>query len=265
VKADWHQMALLWRSQLPAEGFTALVTMLDVHREWRGNDRELRITPAGPDPDLSIDPYWTYGYSPDSRERGSGTGRGWCGWSNRDVEALRRQERFLCGHDEDVLLHAVEPLIAARICDALTGFGGYWPDRAPSAANTLLTLLLMSPDEEPDRLLAAYHACLVTSAIAYGPHDQLDLDAIVLRRLAVDLSRLPDTAVIDMFSELQGITAKYPDRLRGLFELVTEILPPEMLPVTFRTAGSAARFSDPAGDDKHREEDDGTVAGEIGT
>jgi hypothetical protein len=107
VKADWHKMALLWRSQLPPEGFTALVTMLDVHREWRGNDRELRITPAGPDPDLSIDPCWTYGHTPDSDKRGSGNGQWWYGWSPRAVDMLRLQERFLCGHDEDVLLHAV--------------------------------------------------------------------------------------------------------------------------------------------------------------
>src|SRR5262249_23098747 len=158
--------------QFPPEGFTALVERIDARREWNGDARELRIVPRTPDADLSIDPYWTYNYPPSSDERGSGDGRWWFGWTMREVDALLRQERFLCGHDEDVLLHAVEPLIAS-IPEALVGFGGYWPDQAPSAAHTLLTLLLVPPDADPSRLLAAYHRCLAVSAIAFDPHDQV--------------------------------------------------------------------------------------------
>ena len=253
VKADWHKMALLWRSQLPPEGFTALVTMLDVHREWRGNDRELRITPAGPDPDLSIDPYWTYDHP--AHKRGSGDGLTWGAWSVRDVDMLRRQERFLCGHDEDVLLHAVEPLID-RIRDALMGFVGYWPDRAPSMANTLLALLLMPPDEDPARLLAAYHSC-VTSANFFAPGDMTtNLDDIVLRRLAADLSRLPPEAVNEIL-----VARGDPDEGRFI-ELATEILPPAVLPESYRAAHLVEGFPGPVGGDEPREEDDGAVAGE---
>jgi hypothetical protein len=227
VKSQWHTMALLWRSQLPPEGFTSLVRRIDVRREWHEGHRNLRITHATPNPDLTVNPYWTYDHPPGASERGTGP-TGWYGWKMRDVDGLRRQERFLCGHDEDVLLHAVEPLLDA-IPDALVGFGGYWPDRAPSAVNALLRLLLMPPASDPARLIAAYHASLVTNAIAFGPDDTTRpaLDTIVLRRLATDLPQLDYSAVIEMLSEIQsaGIPS---DQHARFIDLAKSLLPTEV-------------------------------------
>lgn len=228
LKGEWHRMALLWRSQSPPEGFTALVNTLDIHREWAGAARELRITMAGADQVLTIDPYWTYDHSPESEEkRGDGTGESWHGWYLRDVTMLRRQERFLCGHDEDVLLHAVEPLIT-RLPEALSGFGGYWPDRAVSTANALLELLLLPAEVEPAELLAAYNTCLLVDAIAYGPEPENTknrLDQIVLRQLLQDLPRLPLDSVISTLRERVRASSHYTAELDDFLQLVDQILP----------------------------------------
>src|SRR5262249_26296474 len=154
------------------------------------------IVPRTPDADLSIDPYWTYDNPPGSRARGHGDGRHWFGWRERDVVALRRQERFLCGHDEDVLLHTVEPLVTS-MPGTLVELVGYWPDRASSAAHPLVTLPLMPRDADSSRLLAAYHDGLAVNACTFDSHDgaRIILSFMLLRRLAADLDRLPTAAL----------------------------------------------------------------------
>src|SRR5262249_18923419 len=230
LKGAWHRMALLWRSQFPPEGFTALVERIDARREWNGDARELRIVRRTPAAALPLAPTWPYNSPPASRKQNQHGWREWFGWRIRAVDALRRQERFLCGHDEDVLLHAVEPLVSS-IPDALVGFGGYWPDWAPSAAHTLLTLLLIPPDEDPSRLLAAYHDCLAVYAIAFGPSEQVtktSLGSIILHHLAADLHRLPAAAVTDMLAEIQSGIAHNSDILTSFRELASTILSEEI-------------------------------------
>src|SRR5262249_35506899 len=123
LKGAWHRMALLWRSQIPPEGFTALLGPNHARPGWTDAAPQPRIATGPPAAGASTDAERTDDDQSGRGDGGSGDGRGWRGWRLRHGAALRRQERFLCGHDEDVLLHAVEPLVSS-IPESLVGFGG---------------------------------------------------------------------------------------------------------------------------------------------
>jgi hypothetical protein len=175
VKSEWHRMALLWRSQLQ-QGWTALIHTLDLAREWRAQRRELRLSLAANTANPAIDPYWTYDYAPASEHRGTTApeGRpasGWA-WQLRDNEGVRRQSHFVCGHDEDVVAHALEPL-AADLGSAIVTFGGYWPNRCVSAAHALIRLWMTAgQDAEPSDLQKAYDTCLQIALYGFAPHNE---------------------------------------------------------------------------------------------
>jgi hypothetical protein len=61
---DWRRITLLWRSQLPEEGWANLIHTLELHRGWDDDRRILRLR-MRETTELSTvpsDPYWTYNF-----------------------------------------------------------------------------------------------------------------------------------------------------------------------------------------------------------
>jgi hypothetical protein len=173
----WRRMALLWRSQLPGEGWNGMVHALDVLREWDGGARVVRIRPAtGALPVPPIDLNWVYPGRPGHRD-------GMTKWHYYSFEDLRRHNQFLCDRTDDTVLYAAEPFGGAN--DAMAGAvyaftGG--PALTPAGA---LVGLLMADDEH---LIDAYEKCLLIAR--HGGRDATRAEAVALRRFHAVLSRM---------------------------------------------------------------------------
>jgi hypothetical protein len=186
-KLAWHEAALLWRGQLKERGWTSLIHAFELIREWRNGHPEVRIRLATGDREPPVDPYWTYGYGPGSTERGN------LSWMFREADALRRQSRFICGHDEDVTAHTLEPLIE-ELNGLVVAFAGLLPDRCVSATHALVLLWIASGRQaESSHLEDAYDTCLWIFMHAFGPEDDDALrryGALILHQLVADRERV---------------------------------------------------------------------------
>ena len=223
VKVEWHKIALLWRSQLSPEGWTGMINTVDADRHWQDGHRELHIRPASAQPDLTIDPNWTDEHPDGGEER-----RIWLGWLAGEADAIRRQERFLCGHYEDLLLHAIQPL-AEQLGPSLGAFAVLDEAHSVSAAHALLALWLSNGNNtDAERLLTAYTTCLKAATQTFLPSDEeirRRYTIAVLHNLTADLPRLPHDGIRTAITAAINIS----DKGELLWELVQELLP-ELLP-----------------------------------
>jgi hypothetical protein len=223
----WYETALLWRSQLHP-GWTALSHTLQAHRTWDGDRRELSIRPAPDQPLPRVDTYWTYGYGPTNDFRAASMtasladGPGWS-WVHGDYEGLRRKQDFVCGRDEDILAHALEPIEAA-LGSAILTFHGYWPDRCLSAAHALIALLLASAENRPAAdLAAAYETCLQIALWGFAPYDTETAKryaTIVLNNMRTDLNRLPSAWIETVTGHIRRTTEKNGLLVRSLADQI---------------------------------------------
>jgi hypothetical protein len=191
VIARWRGLARLWQSQIGYNAWFNLIHAIDLERVGTGEARDVVIRwAAGRLPDLpDVDPYWTY----HSAERGTYS------WMMNEFQPSARQLRFICGYEEDALLHTVQPL-AEEFSRAIMTFAGFWPDRAVSPANALLRLWLLSSRRASlSELAAAYVECLHLSQ-AFAPFAQRDAHSyldLVLGHLNLDAHRLRGVLRLD--------------------------------------------------------------------
>jgi hypothetical protein len=198
---DWRYIALLWRSQLPVEGWVGLAKGIAVNRIWDDGQREIILSRSDPmwtedGPVIKIDPLWTYAYLPgipnEPREPGH-----FSIWTPFNDRWLPTQVWFECDDGEDALAHALEPL-TAELSAAIVAFHSYWPNprRAVSAAHALIALWLASgKDSTQDELVSAYDTCLNIVIKSFAPHHvqaRTLFRTLVLRQLANDQQRMPD-------------------------------------------------------------------------
>jgi hypothetical protein len=192
----WRDLALLWRSQLPAEGWSGLMDAIIVDRVWDNDERKIILRPGQPAgrKDWRYDPYWTRNLGPGHEHRPERRGN-YSNWTLLDHAAMREQARFTTDPGDDAAAHALEPF-ADHLGTVITSFHGYWQDRSVSAANALITLwLASSQDSAPDKLAAAYDACLLIAISGFAPFDtetRQRFRAVFLHQLAADLPRLPE-------------------------------------------------------------------------
>ncbi|WP_435832284.1 NACHT domain-containing protein [Nonomuraea rubra] len=188
VVSRWRSMARLWRSQIAYNAWMNLVRNVEVQRRWRDGERDLSIHWAGSrgSSPPTFDLYWTFEMGPDHEARGQSS------WMHEEFLAAARYFYFLCGYEEELLIHAVAPL-AADLSRSLMTVAGYWPDQAMSPANALLRLwLLSSRGAEPAELAGAYADCVLLSQ-AFAPYAEKDATGfldIVLGHLRLDAPRL---------------------------------------------------------------------------
>ncbi|MGH3855994.1 MAG: hypothetical protein ACRDR6_21385 [Pseudonocardiaceae bacterium] len=170
---DWRRLALLWRSQLPDEGWANLIRALVLHRGWDGDRRilRLRLHDAAEQLTPNFDPYWTYNFSPENRYR---KGNGKFSWIKEHPETFRKQSNFLCDTKDDGVAHALEPF-SGDLGIMITTFHDYWRGHPVSAANALITLwLTASQEKSPEELAVAYDACLLIAVNGFAPYFILD-------------------------------------------------------------------------------------------
>ncbi|GLY92458.1 NACHT domain-containing protein [Actinoallomurus iriomotensis] len=196
--AEWRRIALLWRSQLPPEGWLAFVEFLDLDRRWEGDRRRLRISGRSNGGLSPTDPFWTYDIAPGTNQ--------YFAWARTDAGLLRRQAQVLCDDGDDVLVHALEPL-AEELGSTVVTFhvrGGKPP---LSAAQALIRLWLeLGRDEGPEELTEAFEACLQIALYGFAPadrHTRRRFRRLFLRHLAEQWLRL-DSGWLDHAMRLIG-------------------------------------------------------------
>lgn len=190
---DWRNLALLWRSQLPRDGWEGLIGTLALDRTWQNNhqrDVVLRYS-ENTGQRGSLDPLWSDILFVNKRMLG-----GPYGWRRNRDSWLRDQAWFVCDTDDDTAAHALEPFGGDH--NIVCSFHRYWPEsgQAMSTANALITLwLASSSDCSPDELARAYDTCLEIAIHARFAPTASDLRVfyrtLVFRQLAADRQRVP--------------------------------------------------------------------------
>jgi hypothetical protein len=201
---DWRALALLWRSQLPPEGWTGLVETLALDRRWHGDQRYIRLRLSqGKAENIDVDPYWMYAFCVEPWNRHTGYS-----WTYSTYGHQRLKNHFLCHHSGDALAHALDPL-AAELGVAIQTFSDCGQDHPVSAANALIRLWITAgQDSTPSDLMAAYAACFQIALRAFSPLDTEARDkyrTLVLHQLAADRSRLPEAWLETMMEELNKV------------------------------------------------------------
>jgi hypothetical protein len=113
----WRNLALLWRSQLPVEGWAGLLELVCAERTRRGSARDVRLRlSAGRAPVPSLDPNWFY----DDLSAVQDTD-GPVGWVFHHPDDLRHHVNLVCERRTDVIAHVTDPF-AERFPEALVMF-----------------------------------------------------------------------------------------------------------------------------------------------
>lgn len=220
----WRRLALLWRSQLPPEGWTGLIQTLVLRREWNDDRRVVRLHASNDDEPLipRSDPSWTYGHSPDSN---------YIGWTSFDHNQLRAQSHFLCAVEDDTFAHSLEPL-AGDLGNMITTFFKYQEGHAVSPAHAVIALWIATNQQtEPATLAEAYEVCLKYVIHGFGPDDvetRKRFRALVLHQLATDHQRLPSDWLHEAIMRIKkaGKSSKYegPELMRMAYEALPSLM-----------------------------------------
>ncbi|MFI1990410.1 NACHT domain-containing protein [Actinoplanes sp. NPDC020271] len=120
----WHSQALLWKSQLSAEGWRSLVDSTTVDRIRTDDGRDIRIALGSGPVDPVLDPLWAFRRVP---------------VHDADPLWLHRENHFQCGFDGDIVHHGLEPL-TRKLPWTLTAFPGDTEHGFVSAARALVEI-----------------------------------------------------------------------------------------------------------------------------
>jgi hypothetical protein len=229
---DWRKLALLWRSQLPREGWDGLIDAVTLDRIWAGDQRNiiLRLGETAEQPAWAPDPLWDLNIGPGHEHRARGPDSSSI-YEYLDNGRLRNQARFICDAGDDAFVHALQPF-ARDLGSAVTAFHSYGPegDRAVSAANALITLWLTSGyGSTPDELAVAYNTCLKILAFGFSPSDTDTRERfriLVLRQLATDQHRVSRAMLESALVKMQDVAEeKWATEGAALLRLAREIIP----------------------------------------
>jgi hypothetical protein len=222
---DWRRIALLWRSQLPAEGWRGLIRTLELHREWDGDRRilRLRLRETAKRRVVHFDPYWTYNFGPGNEDRQGGK----FSWID-DHGLIWTQSHFVCDKKDDDVAHALEPF-SDDLATMVTTFHDFWQGRPVSAANALITLWLTAGQEKsPDELAVAYDTCLAIAIHGFAPDDvdtRARFRAYFLRQLATDCRRLSASWLVDAIRQIKEAGKSTNKENSDLIRMANEIIP----------------------------------------
>jgi hypothetical protein len=232
---EWRRLALLWRSQLPREGWAGLIGAISLDRIWENDQREVVLSSGRRkgQQSRSADPHWSCNRGPSHEYRQV---RRPFGWMIVNDVWLRDQAWFLCDDSDDTLVHALEPF-AGDFNAVISGFHSYWPDQghAVSAANALIRLwLASSSDCALDELIGAYDTCLEIAIRAkFSPNENRTRErfrVLVLRKIATD-KRLPAEWLDSVVIRIQEAATKASDEIfeaAALLRIANEIFSERM-------------------------------------
>jgi hypothetical protein len=196
VVEAWRRLALLWRSQLSAEGWQWLSESIKIVRvEYEGRrDLVLHSTFSSArldgESDLGQvsddDLRWVFGL-----QSSGDVSR----WSMADSsEELIQRYRFTCSIEDEVVIHALKPIFD-RLGFGMTIFSMCSDARSVSCANAFVRLWMLSASRAPSGELAeAYDDCInfcLPGATSMDEASLRILREIVRRQLRGDLKQLP--------------------------------------------------------------------------
>ncbi|MEV4534791.1 hypothetical protein AB0J82_13270 [Asanoa sp. NPDC049518] len=184
VVETWRRQALLWRSQLPADPWGSLVAVVRVERLWSEGRREIRLTWAAELSADRIDPYWTYDLPPGD----AGEHHAFTHW-NDGPDAFLDRARFECDRIDDVIGHAIEPLLLP-LGASIHSFAAQRPDSLASAAHLLLDAWLIPTRELTTGEREAVYERVATAATydwpMWGDQQRSNVARLLLDRLTTD-------------------------------------------------------------------------------
>lgn len=226
--AEWRRLALLWRSQLPSEGWRVLIAFIDVDRLWEDDRRQLRLTLPSRPRAWQVDPFWTYDLGPRHDYRRLFPHR--LDWVHHDHGMLRDQARFLCDDGDDTLIHALEPLVP-DLSTTVVAFHDD-KDRTPySAANSLITLWLATDRSSGEDLSGAFERCLQIALHGFTPTDgrtRTRFRRLFLSQLALHWRRLDPAWLDDVFGTISRGGEGRVEDLEEFLRDARDILPAEL-------------------------------------
>jgi hypothetical protein len=194
----WRCWIERWQAAVGDDSWGTFINAVTSERGWSGNRREISLrmhdgpgeTPV-PGP---VDAYWTHAMAPGD------PGRRYMGFRFGDDQDVRRTYGLRCHPIDDVVMHAVEPVLDA-FGPALYAFGPITEEDCPSAAHMLTaTWLAAEPHGDDDSLTRTYRRAVHVLTRCWAPPDQLpSLDYgravahsmhVFLRLLSRDVGRL---------------------------------------------------------------------------
>jgi hypothetical protein len=236
---EWRNLALLWRSQLPVEGWSGMIAFFALERIWENNEREftLRLNehPISPG---HYDQIWAANWAPDHYMRNEEPVgyHNYSIWATEEYENIERQTHFVGDNAESACVHALEPLASSLGGNAVVTFHNYWHDRSVSAANALINLWLVSAqDSSADKLAEVFDVCLRISLHGFAPFDvdtRKRFREIFFRQLSADQNRLPRRWLELAAQAIREVTeyARHDDEGEELVQMALRMVPKIMNP-----------------------------------
>jgi hypothetical protein len=205
VRHAWHSLALLWHAQLRDEEWTSLVDAVEVERTWtaRGEcDVFLRLA-IGPYRPAPIDPYWSCERTEDRTGRYTFVG-------GHNLDFARRRAQFQSGAHDDMLLHALAPLLDSTLGPSVRRFVGEGGEPAVSAAHALVDVWLLPLRQvDPEERRSAYERCAsFATSRSWDEATRIEYTSTLLRALAVDLDA-PTALVADILTRIKAPGISY--------------------------------------------------------
>jgi hypothetical protein len=240
---DWRKLALLWRSQLPPEAWTGMISAVAIDRIWDNKQRDVVLRPSGTpskrfwDPD----PHWSCNRGPGHKYRQRGLP---FSFAHSTDLWLSAQASFICDDGDDAVTHALAPLVG-YLDRAVSLFHSYWPREGPaiSGANALITLwLACSTESAPGELTSAFDTCLeiaIYGRFSSGTATRERFRTLVLRQIAANQQRLPQDWLDSIGIRIRDTVNNRPGEVYDAAELLriaNEILP-ELIAIGRGTAG----------------------------
>jgi hypothetical protein len=211
--AEWQRLTMLWRSQLPVEGWKELLRMFTVDRGLADDARTVtlrrrRAAELGKlhrtawEPDL----LWSSGASFDWVNP---TTDNWATWMPGDYTYVRKQGRFQCIMDDDIIIHTLDAL-SPDLEDGVFNFHVRGSTgKSVSVAGALITLWrkVSEPDRHDD-LPDAFDTCLHIAVHGISPLHvgmRRRYRSIVLTLLTAHRHRLPPDWLADAVPRIRQI------------------------------------------------------------
>jgi hypothetical protein len=200
--SSWHRDALLWRSQLDEGDWHSLVAAISIDRIWTDGLRDIRLTLRGDTHARDdIDLQWIGG------DTLSSPAANYPGLSSiYHPDELRRRAYFQSDIDDDLVYHALEPLMDA-LGDSTDLLAARPEHPSKSPAHALLEAWLAPVlDLDAEDRYAIYSQCVrivLDDSASWNDTTRYRYSALLLDRLATD-EALPPTMAIDILSMLEA-------------------------------------------------------------
>ncbi|MFC6566247.1 NACHT domain-containing protein [Actinoplanes utahensis] len=202
----WRCWMERWQATAGDDSWGTFVNVVTSARGWAADRRELTLRmhdgPHAPPVPGPVDAFWTHGMVPGS------PGRGYLGFRFGDEQDVRRTYGLRCHPMDDVVMHAVEPILDA-VGPALCAFGPITAEDCPSVAHMLAATWLATADS----LAATYQRAVYVITRSWAPADRepspgygaaaAEATLVFLRLLSRDAGRLPPGDVADWIRDIR--------------------------------------------------------------